>query len=524
MNERRDFLKFMGKTTAVAALSPLIMTEKLHSAEFTEYKAIVYVLLQGGNDAFNMVIPTAFTADPNDAEAVESEAISDGNGYYNYKKVRRTLAIKNVDLSSELITDTEGNLDTTTSNPYSGATIDEKYLSGSYHINKLDEDGVPTNEPMGIGINAVMPEVAHLINTNKLAVIGNVSALVEPTTKQQIEESSVRLPVHLFAHNHQQRVHATGIADNNKTSGWAGRLFKELGPINGLNPIGNNTSFSGYAHVLTGNTTSALSLSLNPRGYKARYRVTDLHTALSETASTNPFERLYGTFIQRAYGLSATLGDVFSNPRAYNTLDSYGGSLFSLPSGDNGNVGFDYSDSIISKFEAIAKVIDYNTNNNTEVKRQIFYIDMGGFDTHGSQVNDHPYLLRGLSIALGKFQLAMEELGLSNQVTTMTVSDFGRSSGSNGDGTDHAWAGHNLIMGGAVKSGFYGDIPDFTLGGVQDFSSRGRIIPTVAVDQQYSTVLKWYGVDNTTLDTIFPNLANFDNTRYGRDMGFMKSV
>ena len=516
MNTRRDFLKFMGKSTAVAALSPLIMTEELQGADFTDYKAVVYVLLQGGNDAFNMVIPTTAIADPTDTQAVADEAISDGNGYYNYAKVRRTLSIKNVDLSPSLVIDTDGNLDTSEGNPYSGANVEETYVSGSYHIDKSD------GSPSGIGINALMPEVAHLINTDKLAVIGNVSTLVEPTTKAQIENGEVRLPVHLFAHNHQQRLHATGIAQDNKTSGWAGRLFKELGPINGSNPMSDNISFSGYAHVLTGNSSLALSLSLHPAGYSTRDKVIDLHSGLADTASSNPFERLYGTFIQRAYGLSSTLRDVFRNTRTYSTLDSYGGSLFSIPS-DN-SVELDYSQGLIGEFEAIAKVIDYNTTNNTASKRQIYYISMGGFDTHGSQTTDHPRLLRGLSIALGKFQLAMEELGLSDKVTTMTVSDFGRSSGSNGDGTDHAWAGHNLVMGGAVKSGFYGDIPDFTLGGVHDFSTRGRIIPSVAVDQQYATVLKWFGIDDAQLNAVFPNLSNFDNTQYGRDMGFMETV
>jgi uncharacterized protein (DUF1501 family) len=145
---------------------------------------------------------------------------------------------------------------------------------------------------------------------------------------------------------------------------------------------------------------------------------------------------------------------------------------------------------------------------------------LGGFDTHSGQSERHAMLLRTLSLALGDFQTALDDMGMSNEVTTYTVSDFGRSVGSNGDGTDHAWGGHYFVMGGAVKPGLYGKLPDLTLGGNDDIGSKGRLIPTTSYDTYMSTILKWFGVSEVDREEIFPNLVNFEGSY---DLGFMQT-
>jgi uncharacterized protein (DUF1501 family) len=153
------------------------------------------------------------------------------------------------------------------------------------------------------------------------------------------------------------------------------------------------------------------------------------------------------------------------------------------------------------------------------LKRQIFFIRAGGgWDTHGTQVTSHANLLTGLNVALDAFYTTTEELGKQDSVTTFTASEFGRSSTSNGDGTDHGWGGHQLVMGGAVNGGeIHGIMPDITPGGADDSDDAGRLIPTQSVDQYGATLAKWMGVADSDLNTIYPNLNKFST----RDLGFM---
>src|SRR5690606_19746714 len=151
------------------------------------------------------------------------------------------------------------------------------------------------------------------------------------------------------------------------------------------------------------------------------------------------------------------------------------------------------------------------------VKRQVFFVGMGDFDTHGDQLRRHVLLLSQLSQGLQAFYSATQELGVANQVTTFTASDFGRTLTSNGDGTDHGWGSHQLVMGGAVKGGdIYGTLPSLSLGGSQDVG-QGRIIPGISMDEYAATLASWYGLPGSHFGDVFPNLANFTNL----DLGFL---
>ena len=498
-NDRREFLKLLYSTSAAAALSPMLMPQELFassSAQFSDYKALVCVFLNGGNDAFNTVIPTV---------------TSGGNGYDNYKSIRSSLVVKHDDLSSGLTKDTNGRLDLSGGNPYASSNSEQKaYFKGIYHLSG-----------MNAGINAVMPEIAQLAKDGKVAIMGNVGTLVEPTTKAQIQNKSAALPINLFAHNHQRRVQQTGQADNLFNSGWIGRLYDKWGDVNGVGPIGKNVSFSGNNHMLNGSSTDPLVLSSNPHGYDGR-AVESLRQELGELSSARPLERFYNKIIKESFTLSSTLDDIWKNYGSFTTKDVYGGSLFDVPGKSALEFTGELKGSLIHQLKAVAKMIDYGKQNG--VKRQIFFVELYGFDTHGSQRTNHPILLREVSLGFDKFYRAMEELGLSDKVTAFSLSDFGRTVANNGDGTDHAWAGHNFVVGGAVKGGFYGEMPDLTLKGSQDSGRNGRIIPTLAVDQQLATLTKWFGADDAFNKQLFPNLANFANTTYGIDVGFMKAT
>jgi uncharacterized protein (DUF1501 family) len=144
------------------------------------------------------------------------------------------------------------------------------------------------------------------------------------------------------------------------------------------------------------------------------------------------------------------------------------------------------------------------------VTRQTFFIGMGDFDTHGDQLRRHVNLLTQLSSALKAFYAATVELGVSDQVTSFTASDFGRTLTSNGDGTDHGWASHQLVMGGAIKGkNIYGTYPNLTINSADDIG-EGRIIPTTSIDQYAATLASWYGVPATEFSTVFPNLHRFN--------------
>ena len=503
-NNRREFLKLLSGASAAAALSPILMPNELFassSPQFGDYKALVCVFLNGGNDAFNTVVPT-----------IRSGA----NGYDNYSDIRSSLIVKHNDLSAGLATDANGRIDLTGGNPYeSNDSEEEAYLKGLYHISGMD-----------IGINAVMPELAQLAKDGKVAVLGNIGTLVEPTTKSQIQNKSVTLPINLFAHNHQKRVQETGQADNLFNTGWIGRLYDEWGDVNGVGPIGKNVSFSDNNHMLNGANTDPLVLSTSPHGYDG-HAPESLREELSDLVSSSPLASFYNKMIKESFTLSGTLDNIWNNFGSFTTTDAYGESLFNVPSKSTLNFTSDINGSLIKQFKAVAKMIDYGRQNG--IKRQIFFIELLGFDTHSSQAENHPHLLREVSLGFDKFQRAMEELGISDKVTAFTLSDFGRTVANNGDGTDHAWAGHNFVVGGAVKgydsasgiSGFYGEMPDLTLQGTQDAGRNGRIIPTLAVDQQLATLTKWFGADDTFNQQLFPNLSNFSATTYGIDIGFM---
>jgi uncharacterized protein (DUF1501 family) len=541
LKKRRDFLKSslsagisgsLGASLGAIGQLALMHQATAASPAFTDYKAIVNIFLYGGNDSFNMLIPTGNASN---------------TGYSDYNTIRGNLAVENNDLGigSASSTNTDlnnGNLGTGSGNPYNvDGSEKSAYLKGLYDLS--------ASKGIDLGVNGVMPELAQLITDNKASVIANVGNLVNPVSRTEVLNNSANLPLFLFAHNHQQRALKTGQADNLSAAGWAGRIADNWQGVNNNSPLGLNIAYSGSDRMVVGNSTTPLVLKPGQppsfKGMKSDGNSSDqdrraFFQALAgiqnssssgnvsfDTSNTfttsDPFKSLYSNVLTKSQSTFDLLGNTWNNNEVnYTSTGSYGEQLFSNPSA--ADLGFDNATGggLIKQLETVAKMIDLGARDafsTGSYNRQIFTVRLGGFDTHATQEDKHPLLLREISLALWKFQKAMEELGHANKVTTFTMSDFGRTVSNNGDGTDHAWGAHHIVMGGdgtATTGNFaggqmLGSLPDITLGGADDYSSKGRIIPTTSQDQLNATLCNWFGVDQTLMSTVFPNLQNFQS-------------
>jgi uncharacterized protein (DUF1501 family) len=524
-NNRREFLRTLlagGASGALGSLGQLALMSEASAATpaFSDYKAMVCVYMYGGNDSFNMLIPTG-------ADAL--------TGYGAYANSRGGLAVANRSLNTG-----GANVSSGTGNPYySNGSAAQAYLKGYYPL--------AGSKGFELGVNAVMPELANLIYGNKASVVANVGNLVEPVSKAQIQAETANLPLFLFAHNHQQRALQTGQGNNLNDVGWAGRIADNWLGVNSGSPMGLNISYAGSDRMMIGNTASPLAVTHGnpPQIYDMQKAMYDTHTdrrslfqamhgiqntsssgyisfdASKTYTSANPFERLFSATSKKSTQVFDLLKDSWDGHTVnYAKKDSYGNDLFSVPSPPE--LGFEdgVKGDFIAQLEAVAKMVDMGVRDSFSsggYNRQIFMVSLGSFDTHSDQALKHPLLLRELSLGLSKFQTAMEELGHANKVSTFTMSDFGRTLGNNGDGTDHAWGAHHLVMGGdgLSQSGnlsggrMLGSLPDFNLGGLNDYNDQGRIIPTTAQDQLNGSLCRWFGVDDALMPSIFPNLANF---------------
>ena len=492
--KRREFLKLTGGYAGLAGFASMGLPLSLFAgdgASLTGYKALVVVLQHGGNDSLNMFIPSG--ADAN-------------RGYNNYASIRRSLAVANNDLSVGL-TKTDGKL-VLSSNPYEkNGNIVDAYTKGFYNHSNIS----------GLSTNGLMPEFAHLVNEGNVAMVANTGTLIEPTTKAQMSAGSVPIPPYLFAHDNQRRLIFNGVSSSLNREGWAGLLADEWSGVNSGSIYGINISLDGVTHLFSGAQTEALILgSSGPTRYNFIKR--NVYDNWLNVEQNEQYKSLYKNIRKHSFSMQDTLvDDWYNNAPTFSSTNAYGEALFSLP--NNSTLSFAsrdrVKDGLLKQLKAVAKLASIGKNRG--LKRQVFYVVQGGYDTHANQAANHSGLLRELSMGLGDFQLAMKELGMENEVTTFNLSDFGRSIGNNGDGTDHAWGAHHFVVGGAVTGGLYGTLPDLTLGGDDDASSKGRLIPTTSMSQYLGTIVKWFGADEAMLNGLFPERGNFAQV----DLGFM---
>ncbi|MEZ5741171.1 MAG: DUF1501 domain-containing protein [Burkholderiaceae bacterium] len=357
---------------------------------------------------------------------------------------------------------------------------------------------------------ALHPSLAplqQLFNAGQAAVVANVGPLLEPMTKAQYQANENRRPSKLFSHNDQQSTWQAWGPEGARY-GWGGRMGDMMAAMNGMQTF-TCMATSGNAVWLAGQDTlqykvgsngatpiRALTGSLygSPMGAQVLQQIVTADSA-------NLFESAHASVTRRAIDAQASLNAAL--------IDAQG--LEPLPTGAGNN-------GIAAQLNTVARII--GGRSSLSARRQVFFVSMGGFDTHDNQATKHAGLMAELAEAIAYFQrlLADPQIQATQQTTLFTASDFGRTMTSNGDGTDHGWGGHHFVVGGAVRGGdIYGRFPEVG-DGTNDDVGRGRLLPSVSVDQYAATMGRWFGLANGQLADVFPNLGNFGATQ---DLGFM---
>ena len=363
---------------------------------------------------------------------------------------------------------------------------------------------LPVNPPSINSAFAFHPRfgaMQSLFNNQRLAVLANVGTLIQPTTPTQFQRGGAALPMNLFSHSDQEAQMQTAVLDKVSDTGWAGRTADKIQSIYGGN-FPSIISLAGTNVFCEGLVAQAIQSNGNP---------TQLLSGYSGSAESNArFAALqslltFDTGLTLIQAASTTTGNAIQNGQTLAAALA-GGTPFATQ--------FPKNSYFASQLQQVAKIIQ--VRSALGLARQIFFISMGGFDTHSNQLTQQDSLFNDLNQSLSAFYQATVEMGVALNVTTFTLSDFGRTYSPNSTGSDHAWGSHHLIMGGAVKGGdFYGTFPTLAVNGPDDATGQGRWVPTTSLDQYAATLAQWFGVAASDLPSIFPNLVNFSTPTLG---------
>lgn len=474
---RREFLRLSSLLSSAGALgvaTPFAlnlatMSSAVAQTNVSDYKALVCLFLYGANDQANTVLAT------------------DTNSWSQYQTVRTTSEAGSIAL------------------PALGMT------GGVIPITPLT-----MQTGRSFALHPAMTEVQSLFNNKRAAILANVGPLIVPTTLEQYKARSVPLPPKLFSHNDQQSLWQA-YAPEGAAYGWGGRMGDMLAANNSV-PVFTAISTSGNAVFLSGrsviqyqvSSSGAVAISgLSGSLFGSSSATTTLRTIISGD-SGNYIQKEHAAITKRSIDAQAMLGPAMA-PAGSNGVANPTQYL-------NPNTGALSNNTLATQLQTVARIIA--GRSALGAKRQVFFVSLGGFDTHDLQRANHANLLARLSHAIAYFDSTLANLmgsDMRNQVTLFTASDFGRTFTSNGDGTDHGWGGHHFIVGGAVKGGdIYGNFPVTGLKHAEDVGS-GSLLPQYSVDQYGATLATWFGLSNSQLSEVFPNLNNFSN----RNLGFL---
>jgi uncharacterized protein (DUF1501 family) len=426
------------------------------AAPLVDYKSLVCVFLYGGNDGNNVIVP-ALAGD-----------------YAQYAAVRDGLALPQSSLLA------------------------------------LHPLSTPPGDARQWGLHPSLKGVQGLFNGGKAALVGNVGPLVAPLTRAEYLNHSVAVPPQLFSHSDQTVHWQTSLPDQPARTGWGGRAADLLHSLNENARISMSISVAGTNTFQVGNVVTQYQVSPEGPVGLTSYVAADQGPDAASNAIRSLLARTYGNLYERGYS------GIFK--RALDNQELLSGALAGGPP-----ITTTFPDTDLGQqLKMIAQLV--SVRETLGLRRQVFFCSGQGYDTHGGQVGTtaldgtHADLLTELDGALVAFNAAMAELNVADTVTTFTASDFGRTLVSNGDGSDHGWGSHHFVLGGAVNGGrLYGQLPTLAVGGPND-AGDGRWIPTTSVDEYSATLARWFGVANSDLPLVLPNLGRFASP----DLGFMR--
>ncbi len=485
LHSRRAFLRRSAQLAFTGAALPtaLNLAAMGEAAAFnaTDYKALVCVFLFGGNDYANTLVNY------------------DQPSHDLYSAIRSNIAIGRNDLTDTVLS------------PNSALPGGREYA-----------------------LHPAMTGLARVFNTGQAAAVMNVGPLIRPITKTQYQSRNTALyPPKLFSHNDQQSIWQSSSPEGS-TVGWGGNL--------GDLALGANTNGSLFTCIsVTGNTVflsgdTALAYQVGSGGAVKIRSVTDTRVygssavknamaQLVRQGSAHALENEYNTVTRRAIDAESSISTALAPTADMNSVPPAEFAPFTADvMRDN---------SLAAQMKMVARLIAANTALN--VKRQVFFVSLGGFDLHDNLIRNQPTLMKRVSEAMTAFYDTTVNLNISQSVTAFTASDFGRTLSSNGDGSDHGWGSHHLVVGGAVKGkSFYGYAPPVSVGSTgapedQWHVGQGRLLPSTSTDQYAATLATWFGVEPSELAGILPNLSNFGGSldvmgqsfNYPTNLGFL---
>lgn len=358
---------------------------------------------------------------------------------------------------------------------------------------------------------ALAPKLTRLkalFDAGKMAPLLNVGPLVAPLTLAQYQSTNLVAnprPAQLFSHNDQQSTWQSSQPEGAK-DGWGGRMG-DLALSSNINPIFTCISATGNAVFVAGKDALAYQISssgaqavggTSGKIFGSTAGSSALRTLMMQSSS-NIFEAEYNRVAKRSIEAESVVTAALRPISLATSFRPVAG-----PS------------TLADQLQIVARMIA--ARGSLGVKRQVFMVSLGGFDHHDNLIEGHESLMAQLDFALNAFYEATVQLGVADQVTTFTASDFGRTLQSNGDGSDHGWGSHHFIIGGAVNGGrYYGVAPEISVTSPDQVGS-GRLLPTISVDQYSATLATWFGVAQSELPSIAPNIGRFA----GNNLGFMK--
>ncbi len=440
----------LGSTTLLSSVANLIMANKMIGTSLSpppDYKALVCILLAGGNDSFNMLVPRG------------------ASEYAQYAATRSDLALPQGDLLP---------------------------------INPITSDGKE------YGAHPSMSGVQQMFEAGELAYMANIGTLIEPIANETEYRSGLKkLPLGLFSHSDQIQQWQTSVPQSREAIGWGGRMADIVKTMNTNQGISMNISLSGRNVFQSGNTVLEYSIKnsgtgvegiepiniwMSESGFVNRMR-TEAITDMATYTYANIFKETLGTLTNQSMESIEEFQNAIAGVEPFNTS---------------------FSDHYLSQnLNMTAKVIA--ARDTLGMNRQTFFMTFGGWDHHNEVINNQQFMLGVVSAAIKEFFDALKEIGMENDVTLFTISDFARTLTSNGRGSDHAWGGNSIVAGGAVKGQeIYGTFPELNVAGNPlIISSRGNLIPTTSADELFAELALWFGVSPNDLTTILPNIGNF---------------